>query len=313
MPFRLDEKLVIGVASSALFDLRESDRIFRERGYEEYRLHQRENERVVLNPGVAFPFIKRLLTLNADERWTPVEVILLSRNDTDTGLRVLNSIEAAGLGITRAAFLKGSSPWPYIPAFRCSLFLSANEQDVKEAIMAGHPAGLVLDSKFVDDPADRELRIAFDFDGVLADDESEIVYQQTRDLKAYHSSEKEKAQQCLNPGPLKGLLEKIAQLQELERKLAAANPAYRPILKTAIITARNAPAHERLVHTLRTWGITVDQTFLLGGMEKSSILEIFKPHIFFDDQKVHLDTASGIVPSVHVPFGIMNQDQLQPV
>src|SRR5262249_17171234 len=153
------------------------------------------------------------------------------------------------------------------------LFLSANERDVKEAIMAGHPAGLVLDSKFVDDPADKELRIAFDFDGVLADDESEIVYQKTRDLKAYHSSEKEKAQQSLNPGPLKGLLEKIAQLQELERKLAAANPDHRPILKTAIITARNAPAHERLVHTLRTWGITVDQTFLLGGMEKSRILE----------------------------------------
>ena len=311
MPFPIDEKLVIGIASSALFDLRESDRIFRESGYDAYRIYQRENENVGLDAGVAYPFIKRLLSLNSD-RWTPVEVVLLSRNDTDTGLRVLRSIDLHGLKITRAAFLKGNSPWPYIPAFRCSLFLSANSVDVKEAIMAGFPAGTVLNSSFKDNPEDKELRIAFDFDGVLADDESEKVYQESKDLTAYHDSEKEKALQSLNPGPLKVLLEKISNLQQIERKLFAANPAYRPILKTAIITARNSPAAERLVHTLRAWGITVDQTFLLGGVDKANVLAVFKPQIFFDDQQVHLDTACGIVPSVHVPFGIMNEDELQP-
>jgi 5'-nucleotidase len=307
MPFDINSKLVIGVASSALFDLCESDAIFRERGYAEYRQHQIDNENSTLGAGVAFPFIKRLLSLNSS-RWSPVEVLLLSRNDADTGLRVWNSIEAYGLGISRGVFLGGDAPWQHIPTFGCSLFLSANEKDVREAIMAGFPAGMVLDTKFVDDPEDKELRIAFDFDGVLADDESERAYQRTGNLAEYHLSEREKAKECLKPGPLKALVEKIANLQEIERKLSAANPEYRTIIKTAIITARNAPAHARVIHTLRAWGITVNQMFLLGGIDKARVLEKFRPHIFFDDQRVHLDTACGIVPSVHVPFGIMNQE-----
>jgi 5'-nucleotidase len=305
MPFSVDDKLVIGVASIALFDIQDSDRVWREQGCEAYEAYQRQHENDIFQPGVAFPFLKRLLSLNS-ERWQPVEVILLSKNSADTVLRVFKSIDSHGLGITRGAFLSGAPPWHYIPAFKCSLFLSANENDVREAIMSGYPAGTVLDSKFTDEPSDRELRIAFDFDGVLADDESEKVYQETG-LTGYHSSEKEKASQALSPGPFKELLEKIATLQSLEKKLSASNPQYKPIIKTAIITARNAPAHERLIQTLRAWGIKVDHVFMLGGMEKIAILSTFKPHIFFDDQKVHLDTACGIVPSVHVPFGIMNR------
>jgi len=172
--------------------------------------------------------------------------------------------------------------------------------------MAGYPAGLVLDSNYTDDPQDKELRIAFDFDGVLVDDEAEQVFQKDG-LEGYHSSEKSKAKVPLNRGPLKELLEKIARLQEVELQRARQDPNYVPTIRTAIITARNAPAHERLVQTLRSWGITVDETFMLGGIDKAGILSEFRPHIFFDDQKVHLDTASGIVPSVHVPFGMINQ------
>lgn len=306
MPYPIEQKLVVAVSSGALFNLAESDRVFRELGLERYRQYQRERQEDVLAPGVAFPFVRRLLALNAHDPDQPIEVILLSRNDPDTGLRVFRSIEHHQLGISRAAFLNGRSPHRYIRAYNASLFLSSSRDDVREAIMKGYPAGLVLDSKYVDDPDDVGLRVAFDFDGVLADDESERVYQETRDLGQYHSAEKAKAAVPLNAGPLQELLQKIARLQERERERAAADPAYQPLIRTAIITARNAPAHERLVTTLRQWGITVDETFFLGGMDKLRILSVFKPHIFFDDQMVHLDTASGIVPSVHVPFGIAN-------
>ncbi len=306
MPFPIEQKLVIAVASGALFDLRDSDRVFQEQGLETYRQFQREHQDEILAPGVVFPFIRRLLSLNQKDEQHPIEVILLSRNDPDTGLRVFRSIEHYQLGISRAAFLNGRSPYRYIPAYSASLFLSANRDDVREAIMQGFPAGLVLDSAYVDDPEDAGLRVAFDFDGVLADDESERVYQETHNLNHYHASEREKAAVALNPGPLKELLEKIARIQERERQRASADRHYQPLIRTAIITARNAPAHERLITTLRQWGITVDETFFLGGMDKTRILSVFRPHIFFDDQMVHLDTASGIVPSVHVPFGIAN-------
>lgn len=306
MPHNLDDKLVIAVASSALFDLSDSHAVYL-RGMKEYREYQREHQNDVLAPGVAFPFIRRLLNLNgtgAAEQH--VEVILLSRNDPDTGLRVFNSIEAHGLNITRGAFLRGKSPHRYIPAFNASLFLSANEADVREAIAAGYPAGLVLDSAYKDDMADDELRVAFDFDGVLADDEAEIVYQTTKELELFHKAEQEKVLKAHNAGPLKELLLKIAKLQERELEKQEHDRAYEPKVRIAIVTARNAPSHERMVNTLRTWGISVDETFFLGGVEKKRILEVFKPHIFFDDQRVHLDSTSGVLPSVHVPFGVVN-------
>lgn len=307
MPYPIDKKLVIAIASSALFDLKESDEVFRKEGTEKYRQFQRDHQNDVLKPGVAFPFIKRLLNLNeADDEYQPVEVILLSRNDPDTGLRVFKSIQAHSLNITRGVFLRGRPPHRYIKAFNASLFLSANETDVREAILAGYPAGLVLDSSFEDKMDDNELRVAFDFDGVLADDEAESIYHTTGDLGAFHAREVQEVLKAHNPGPLKELLQKIAKLQEYELSRAENEPSYQPKVRTAIITARNAPSHERMIITLRDWGISVDETFFLGGVEKKRILEVFAPHIFFDDQRVHLDPALGLVPSVHVPFGIKN-------
>lgn len=307
MAYPIDEKLVISIASSALFDLKESDMVFRQEGPEKYKDFQRLHQSDILKPGVAFPFIKRLLSLNGNTPGDqPVEVILLSRNDFDTGLRIFKSIEAHGLSITRGAFLRGRSPHRYIKAFNASLFLSANETDVREALLAGYPAGFVLDSAFEDKIDDKELRIAFDFDGVLADDEAEIVYHNTGNLSAFHEGEVQNVLKAHNPGPLKELFQKIAILQEYQLKRAKNDTTYQSKIRTAIITARNAPSHERMITTLREWGLIVDETFFLGGVEKKRILEVFAPHIFFDDQRINLDDSSKLVPSVHVPFGIKN-------
>ena len=302
MAFEIEQKLVVAIASSALFDLGEADRVFREQGEDAYREYQREHENDQLARGVAFPFVKRLLSFNRSPDDSPVEVVLLSRNDPDTGLRVFNSIHAYGLDITRAAFLSGGAPFQYIPDFNASVFLSANAHNVEEAIMAGYPAGLVLDSVINDDTDDVELRVAFDFDGVLADDSAEQVFR-SGGLEAFQRSESEQADIPHDAGPLQELFVKIAKLQELEKARAASARNYEPRLKVAIITSRNAPSHKRVVTSLREWGITVDQTFFLGGMDKSRILRTFRPHIFFDDQELHLDGAAAVVPCVHVPVG----------
>jgi 5'-nucleotidase len=310
VPYTLEQKLVVAIASSALFDLSESDKVFRDQGEEAYREHQREHENEVLAPGVAFQFIKRLLAIN-DDNGGLVEVILLSRNDPDTGLRVFNSIEHYGLDISRAAFVSGQHPFRYIPAFHVCLFLSANEEDVKEAIMAGHPAGRVLHGRHADDPNDRELRIAFDFDAVIIDDEPERVYRDGG-LERFHQSESEKAQQPHTPGPLCDLLFKIAAIQQADREQARKDPSYVRRVRIAVITSRNAPAHKRMVTTLRAWRIQVDETFLLGGLDKRRVLEEFNPHVFFDDQRIYLDAIAGVVPCVHVPFGVRNEQSVQP-
>lgn len=296
MAYSLDDKLVIGVASSALFDLSESDRVYRESDIHAYRAYQREHEDDVLEPGVAFPFVRRMLALNSPERRL-VEIVLLSRNDPDTGLRVFNSIEAHTLDISRAAFLGGGEPYRYMTAFNCALFLSGHEPDVREAIDAGYAAGLVMHAPTDDDRADEELRIAFDFDGVIADDEAENVFQRDG-VEKFHAHEADRAHFAHNPGPLKGLLERIAALQ---RELGRGSK-----LRVAIVTSRDAPAHRRVITSLRSWGIRVDEMLLLGGVEKAAFLEELRPHIFFDDQERHL---AGVVPSVHVPFGRLNAAQ----
>lgn len=300
-------ELVIAIASSALFDLTESDRVFRESGEEEYRRYQRDHEQDILSPGVAFSFIRRLLSLNMpDQEDQPVEVILLSRNDPDTGLRVFNSIAHHKLSIIRGAFVSGRRPYKYMPAFNASLFLSANEHDVRDAVLDWRPAGQVLGSALADDPTDPELRIAFDFDGVLASDEAERVYKD-KGLEVFLDSETAKAPLPLEPGPLKRLLQEMARLQNLERNRVRRDPNYSPKIRTAIVTSRNAPAHRRVVTTLRTWGIMVDETLLLGGMDKNRVLEIFRPHMFFDDQLTHAEPAAVIAPSVHVRFDVRNR------
>ena len=307
--YDLEQKLVIGLASSALFDLDDSDTVYRTQGELAYREYQREHENTLLDPGVAFPFIQRLLSLNSifpkDKPF--VEVILLSRNDPNTGLRVMNSIEHYGLGIKRAIFLQGRTPYKYIDALNISLFLSANETDVNQAITAGYPAGLILKGQIFDVAHDEELRIAFDFDGVIADDSSEQVYKESG-LGAFIENEKNLADQPANEGPLHKLLKELSTLQKAELKYQSENLDYKSRLRISIVTARNAPAHKRVINSLRSWGIeTVNEAFFLGGIEKRKVLEILQPHIFFDDQVTHLERTAESIASVHIPFGIANK------
>ncbi|ENM5764054.1 5'-nucleotidase [Vibrio mimicus] len=310
MPYDLTKRLVVGLSSSALFDLQDSDEIFRSQGEDIYRDYQREKQDELLAKGVAFPFVRRLLKLNElRPEDPPVEVILLSRNDPDTGLRVMNSIEHYGLGMTRAVFLQGKSPYIYIPAFDIELFLSANYQDVRQAVLAGYPAGQILKGDITDDTDDLELRIAFDFDGVIADDEAEGIYQNSGQLADFHTHESELVNVPHNPGPLKNFLQRISDIQKLESKKENEDPTYSPILKVSIVTARNAPSHKRVINTMRAWDISVNEAFFMGGVEKSKALNILKPHMFFDDQKLHLKPSSSILPSVHIPFGVANEDK----
>ena len=302
----IEDRLVVAIASSALFDLRESDRVFREQGPQAYRDYQQAHLHTPLGKGIAFPFIRRFLSFN--QRFPvqrPVEVVLLSRNSVETGQRVFESIDHHGLDIRRAAFLEGNSPYPYIGAFQAALFLTANEADVLSATGEGYPAGLVMHSKVEDDLDDGALRVAFDFDGVIADDESESMFQQG--LAAFEQYEVDRAHQPHQPGPMAPLFRKLAMLQQLEAQAEADDPGYEPMLRTAIVTARGAPTHNRLVTTLKSWGVSANETFLLGGIEKHRVLETLRPHIFFDDNSRHLQSPAGDLPMVHVPFGVANR------
>lgn len=286
--------------------------MFRRQGEEQYRVFQEENLNVPLPKGIAFPFVKRLLSLNDlrnDPLDPPVEVVLLSRNDPNTGLRVMKSIAHYDLSITRAIFMQGKSPYEYIPALNIALFLSANKPDVDAAIKAGYPAGEVLRSRFQDDEDDQSLRVAFDFDGVLASDESEVVMQSSG-LSQFHAHEVQNVTEPHNPGPLQKLLLSLAKIQSVEEEHRRRNPNYKNRLRISIVTARNAPSHERALKTLKSWGVMANDAFFLGGIEKGRVLAVLKPHIFFDDQSGHLAGASSVVPSVHVPFGITNQQKL---
>lgn len=308
MAYEIDNKFVIAVASSALFDLSESDKVFREHGEEEYRKYQRQHENEVLSTGVAFPLIKRLLSINsADEQ--VVEVILLSRNDPDTGLRVFKSIEKYELSISRAVFVAGSNPFQYLEAFNAHLFLSGNPDDVREAVEHGFPAGCIYPSDYIDNDEDQELRLAFDFDGVIADDSAESIFQSDQ-LEGFHTHEKQLAYEPLPGGPLLRFFKEISNLQKREIIKNQHDSNYKPKIRIAIVTARNAPAHERVIMTLRKLDIRVDEAFFLGGIEKKRVLSIFKPHIFFDDQVGHIEGVARMFPSVHVPFGITNKDDL---
>lgn len=316
MPFKLEDRLVIGVASSALFDLSKSDAVFRSQGEAHYRRYQETNLARPLGKGIAFSFVKRLLSLNnlspKPEDDPLVEVVLLSRNDPETGLRVMKSIKHHKLKITRAIFMQGKSPYEYIPALNISLFLTGNKTDVEEAIKSGFPAGHVLKSAIIDDEHDDNLRIAFDFDGVLADDESETVMERTKDLAKFHAHETKYVLQPHNPGPLKEFLVRISKIQSVEEARKKREPNYKNRLRVSIVTARNAPSHERALNTLKSWGVMANDAFFLGGIEKGKVLGVLRPHIFFDDQSGHLASASSVVPSVHIPFGVKNASTISP-
>ena len=312
MAYHIEDKLVIAVASSALFDLSESDRVYREQGVTAYREYQQAHENDLLGPGAAFPLVKRLLSLNepdGDPQNTahPVEVVLLSRNDPETGLRVFNSIEVYGLPVIRAAFLSGGDTFRYLETFNAALFLSANRDDVRAAVAAGAPAGQVFPTQFVDDESQPELRIAFDFDGVIADDSAESVHRR-QGLESFEETEVEMSLDPLRAGPLHRFFAGVARLQARELERNRLDPSRQPRVRIALITTRAAPAHKRVVNSLREWGLAVDEAFFLGGIDKTRVLHVFRPHIFFDDRLDTIEDASGIVPSAHVPFGIGNRD-----
>jgi 5'-nucleotidase len=298
MPPTIPDKLVVAISSRALFDLDESHRVFVEEGVDAYCRYQIAHEEDVLAPGIAFPLVKKLLALNdADTGPARVEVILLSRNSADTGLRVFNSIRHHGLNITRAAFTRGESTYRYINAFGAHLFLSASQEEVRKALEAGCAAATILPSNVSLNTSGR-LRIAFDGDAVLFSDESEQIFKRDG-LGAFERNERDAARQPLTGGPFKKFLAALHQIQSWY-------PSEDSPIRTALITARAAPAHERVIRTLRAWNIRIDEALFLGGMDKGEFLKAFGADIFFDDQQGHCESARQHVATGHVPYGVAN-------
>lgn len=290
-------KLVIAISSRALFNLDDSHHVFETMGLEAFQRYQMEHEEQPLQAGEAFPLVQKLLRLN-EKLGDRVDVILLSRNSADTGLRVFNSIQHYCLPIFRAAFCGGQDPYRYVSAFGCHLFLSTDPEDVRAALEHGVAAATLMASTKGDRAENEELRIAFDGDAVLFSDEAERVYK-ADGLKAFADSERAAAKQPLSGGPFKPFLQALHALQsEL--------PPDQPLLRTALVTARSAPAHERVIRTLRAWNIRIDESLFLGGLPKGEFLRAFGADVFFDDQLGHCDSASQHVATGHVPHGIAN-------
>lgn len=292
-------KLVVAISSSALFDLKESDRVYREEGVAAYARYQTAREDDPLPPGDAFDLVRKLLRINELlDQYERVEVILLSRNTADTGLRVFKSIEHHGLRIRRAAFTGGAVPYKYMRPFGCQLFLSTNQQDVISALESGTAAASIISGPSRSGN-DNELRFAFDGDAVLFSDASERVYQ-TEGLESFVESEKASANEPMIGGPFKPFLAALHTLQE--EFVDAVCP-----IRTALVTARSAPAHERVIKTLRSWGIHLNESLFLGGMAKAEFLRSYRADVFFDDQAEHCALASDVVATGHVPYGVINE------
>lgn len=295
----MEPLITIAVSSRALFDFEEENRVFESKGKDAYMTMQREQLDTAASPGIAYPMVKKLLAFNSEsgedgEEGPLVDVIVTSRNDPTTGLRVFRSIREYGLQIRRGCFTRGEPPVPYLRSFGAHLFLSAFAEDVRGALDQGFPAAHVMGSGGAEDEADDVLRIAFDGDAVLFGDTAERVYQE-QGLKAFIAQEKDQAAHPLPPGPIKPFLEALLRLQE---KLPAGK------IRTALITARGAPAHERPIRTLMEWGLAVDEAFFLSGASKKEVLQSFRPDFFFDDQVRHLndEQAGG-----HVNTGVVNE------
>jgi len=310
------QPMVVAITARALFDLEESHGLFQRKGIEAYSEYQRSREDDVLEPGIAFPLVRKLLALNRDSpKEAPhVEVILLSRNSADTGLRIFNSVQHHGLDIRRATFTSGAEVWPYIRPFGAQLFLSANPDSVRRALEAGVAAATILPAK---DPEIEEsalgcagsceglasshdqLRIAFDGDAVIFSDESERVSRE-QGVEAFGLHERERAREPLSGGPFRGFLDALHRLQ-------AAFPAGEDApIRTALVTARSAPAHERVIRTLREWGVRLDEALFLGGRDKGPFLQAFGADIFFDDSLHNIDSARQYIAAGHVPHGVAN-------
>ncbi|MDE0061365.1 MAG: 5'-nucleotidase [Gammaproteobacteria bacterium] len=292
--------LTVAISSRALFDLHESNRIFEAEGLEAYRRFQIEHEDRALKPGDGFVFVEKLLNINKLLDKHRVEVILLSRNTADTGLRIFNSIAAHGLNITRAAFCGGESPYRYIRAFGCDLFLSTHATDVGHALEHGVAAATLLPAPGRSAGAESgQLRLAFDGDAVLFSDTSERVFQE-QGLEAFSAAEAAAAEP-LEGGPFKSFL---GALHSLQQEFDQDCP-----IRTALITARGAPAHERVIRTLRAWNIRLDESLFLGGMKKTAFLKAFGADVFFDDQTQHCESAATEVTAGHVPHGVRNENR----
>ncbi len=293
--------LTVAISSRALFDLEDSHALFEQEGIDSYADHQRTHEDDILEPGIAFPLVRKLLALNIDRPLDAphVEVILLSRNSADTGLRIFNSIQHHNLGISRATFTSGEPTWPYIKPFGTQLFLSANPDSVRRALENGIAAATIIPARAAAHRSD-QLRIAFDGDAVIFGDESERVSQQSG-IEAFHKHERERAREEMAGGPFRGFLSALHDLQ-------AAYPAGKDApIRTALVTARSAPAHERVIRTLRAWGVRLDEALFLGGRPKGPFLDAFGADIFFDDSQHNIDSARSHVAAGHVPHGWSNR------
>lgn len=297
--------LVVAITARALFDLEDSHGLFEAEGVDAYADHQRQREDVILEPGIAFPLVRKLLALNASiaadapsVEALKVEVILLSRNSSDTGLRIFNSIQHHGLDIRRATFTSGAPVWPYIKPFGAQLFLSANPISVRAALEAGVAAATILPARAALSGHD-QLRIAFDGDAVIFSDESERVSRE-HGVEAFGVHEREHAREPLSGGPFRGFLSALHDLQ------VAFPVGDKAPIRTALVTARSAPAHERVIRTLRDWGVRLDEALFLGGREKGPFLEAFGADIFFDDSPHNIDSARRHVAAGHVPHGVAN-------
>jgi 5'-nucleotidase len=308
MTTNLSETLVIGISATALFDLKEADKVFREKyssdkesAIAEYRKYMLEREGEPLADGTGMPLVKALLELNKyqPEGEAPlIEVVIMSRNSPETGIRVLQNIRSNNITISRHAFTGGEQVIDYLEAFDVDLFLTTTVSDAQKVIDGKTCAAAVLKNPPVKHKKTPEgqVRIAFDGDAVLFDESSEIVYK-AEGLDSFNKIEDQHQDEPMQEGPYAGLLKKLSKLQER----LPFSVEYSPV-RIAIVTARNTPAEMRVIKTLRHWGVYVDEIFFLGGLEKTQVLEAFQPHIFFDDQDLHLENASKVVPSGKVPY-----------
>jgi len=300
MSIDFKDVLVVAISSRALFDLEQGHEIYESQGIDAYCKYQIAHENDILKKGVAFTLVKKLLALNArDSDETLVEVVLISRNSADTGLRVFNSIAHYGLDITRAAFTGGKTPWSYAQSFKADLFLSADPLDVANALGANIAAATILphQSKTENVP-DQQLRVAFDGDAVIFSDQAEKVFQ-AHGLEEFTETEKSAARDPLPGGPFKSFLSALHRIQ-------TAYDAEQSPIRTALFTARAAPTHERVIRTLRAWNIRIDEAVFLGGMDKGEFLKSFQADIYFDDQQGHCESTRQHVPTGHVPHGVSN-------
>ena len=299
MTYSLSGKLVVAISSRALLDFEEENRLFESSDDSAYMKLQLDRLSLPAQVGVAFPLVKKLLAFNQDGK-QKVEVVILSRNDPVSGLRVFRSAEHHGLHLERGVFTRGRPPYHYLRSLQANLFLSANEDDVRATIEAGFPAARVYpESSKTAESHPNEIRIAFDGDAVLFSDEAEQIFQ-NKGLEAFVDHESKKVAIPLPPGPFKPLLEALHRLQNKTDKQGM-------LIRTALVTARSAPAHERAIRTLMNWGVEVDEAMFLGGLSKSEFLREFEPDFFFDDQTGHCQSAATVAPTGHVVSGVSNR------